>query len=104
MSRYDVSKGKGSPVSSLRFKEDVLLPAVPVASRKSEEGGSFCSAGSDMVPAPPPVWLTMEKGPVPSPCRASMGVVDDIIRGHMDHGQDPELGAPIVLAFTSTHE
>jgi len=94
--RYDLSGGKDSPASSLRMTEDALLPAVPstVSSFGGvEEMGSMNSAHSDMVPAPPPVWLTMEKGPVPAPCRAKAAVVDDIIRGHMDSGEDPALGA-----------
>ena len=98
--RYDLSGGKDSPASSLRTTEDALLPAVPstMSSTGGEGGeemmGSMNSAHSDMVPAPPPVWLTMEKGPVPAPCRAKAAVVDDIIRGHMDNGEDPALGAP----------
>ena len=99
--RYDLSGGKDSPVSSFRAKEDLLLPAVPGSMSGTpcgEDLGSMSSAKSDMVPAPAPMWLTMEKGPVPAPCRQKAGVVDDIIRGHIDNGEDPALGA-YVLAW-----
>ena len=99
--RYDLSGGKDSPASSLRATENVLLPGVPGSmsgTGQVEELGSMSSAHSDMVPAPPPVWLTVERGAVPAPCRAKAAIVDDIIRGHMDNGEDPALGACSALA------
>ena len=98
MRRYDLSGGKGSPASSFRAKEDLLLPAVPSATSGTpcEDVSSMSSARSDLVPAPAPLWLTMERGPVPAPCRAQAGVVDDIIRGHMDNGEDPALGEAVL--------